>query len=866
MLKLLLAGLCSGLIISARAQDIPKPVITDTTAQPDSVNAEFLKDNVPDNIPTISLQDNDFSDAGSQNISSQLTAGRDPFYNAARFNFSAARFRLRGYDADFSSVYINGIPMDNLDNGFTPSALWGGLNDVFRNRDDNFGARYNTFGFGDISTTTNIDVRASKQRQQTSIGYALSNGNYAHHFSVTHSTGLSKNGWAFTASGSYRYAGEGYVPGTYYNGASWFIAADKKIGQNQLLSFIAFGAPAENGKQAAATQEMINLAGTHYYNPSWGYQNGSKRNANVAKNNQPFFIVTHEYRISNSTSLVSSASYSFGENSVSGIDWYNVPDPRPDYYRYLPSYYEASDNPAMAQSVKDVLSNSEAARQINWDNLYNVNRDNISTINNANGVAGSAVSGNRSFYILGERVTNVKRFAANVVLNSRLSNHINLTGGISFQFTRNNYFQRAEDLLGGQFWVNLNSFAQRDFPDNNAAYQNDLNHPNRIVYKGGKYGYDYNININKPQEWIQLVFTFKKFDFYGAAEVSQTKFWRVGNVRNGLFPDDSYGKSVVNIFDNFSAKGGITYKLNGRNYFYVNGAVTSRAPYFNDAYVSPRTRDDVQNNLGNQTIQTVEGGYVLNAPKIKLHASGYYTSMQHGFNVMTFYYDQYQDFVNYALSNINRLYFGGEFGAEVAATRNVTVNAAASVGRYYYNSRQHAVVTVDNTAEAITEATIYSKNFRIAGTPQEAYSLGVTYRSPKLWFASITGNYFDQMWLDINPLRRTYDATDNANNLNDEKTHAIIDQTRLQAQFTLDFFTGYSWKIPHSYNRRSKRPMYLAMSAGLHNLTNNKEIKSGYEQLRYDFSTPATDNLLKFPPKYYYSYGFNYLISLQLRF
>src|SRR5690348_7392101 len=101
----------------------------------DSSMLDEIKDDVLDNIPTISLDENDFSESGSQNISSLLTAGRDPFYNAATFNFSAERFRIRGYDADLSSTYMNGIPTESIDNGFTPYNLWSGLNDVLHNRD-----------------------------------------------------------------------------------------------------------------------------------------------------------------------------------------------------------------------------------------------------------------------------------------------------------------------------------------------------------------------------------------------------------------------------------------------------------------------------------------------------------------------------------------------------------------------------------------------------------------------------------------------------------------------------------------------------------------------------------------------------------
>ena len=144
-----------------------------------------------------------------------------------------------------------------------------------------------------------------------------------------------------------------------------------------------------------------------------------------------------------------------------------------------------------------------------------------------------------------------------------------------------------------------------------------LNHPNRIVKTGDKYGYNYNININKADVWCQFVFKFSHVDFFIAGEGSQTIFRRIGNVKNGLFPDNSYGKSTPNIFYNYAVKAGITYKINGRNYLYVSGALLTRAPYYEDAYISPRTRDVLQDSLRNTNIQTLEGGYILNAPRLK---------------------------------------------------------------------------------------------------------------------------------------------------------------------------------------------------------------------------------------------------------
>ncbi len=856
-LILLLVAFCAFSTSNAQNPTQTNPRI-DSVARFDSTILDDIKDNVLDNIPVISLDDNDQSDGSSQNISSILTAGRDPFLSAAAFNFSASRFRIRGYDGDMSGTYMNGIPMDNLDNGFTPYGLWGGLNDVMRNRDVSMGLRYNTFAFGDIGITTSLDSRASKQRKTTSFSYANSNRSYDHRWMLTHSTGISKKGWAFTLSGSRRWADEGYVSGTYYDGWSYFVGADKRIGQKHLLSLVAFGTPTENGRQGPAVTEMMDLAGTHYYNPYWGFQNGKKRNANIGKSFQPVFILTHDYRINNNTSVISAAGFSTGKRSTSGMDWYNAPDPRPDYYRYLPSY---QTDPYQKDQVTALLQNNEAARQLDWQNFYDVNRDHTATVQNANGIQDNSVTGHRSLYIVQDRVTNTQKFNFNSVVNTRLSNHADFTGGVSYQWQRNNYYQKVEDLLGGEFYVDINQFAERDFPNDNSAAQNDLNNPNRIVKTGDKYGYNYDVDVSKIAAWWQTVFKYNRVDFFLSTEFSQNKFWRVGNVRNGLFPNNSYGKSSINNFINYSAKAGVTYKLNGRNYFYLNGAIITRPPYFENSYISARTRDNIQEGLKSETIQSVEGGYVLNAPKLKLRLSGYYTSFQDGFNVLSFYHETYRNFVNYAVSNIDKIHFGGEFGFEAKVLRNVTLTGAAAVGRYYYNSRQNASVTLDNTTEVVENQVVYSENFRVAATPQEASSLGVSYRSPKFWFVSLTGNYFNQTWLDFNPIRRTYSAVQGLDPKSTE-WRDIIDQTKFNSQYTIDFFAGYSYKLPKSVN--PKRATFLVLNAGINNLLNNKDlITGGYEQLRFDFDTR---NPNQFPPKLYYAYGLNYFISLTIRY
>jgi hypothetical protein len=704
-----------------------------------------------------------------------------------------------------------------------------------------------------------MDSRASYQRKQTSINYAISNRNYVHRFMFTHSTGLNKKGWAFSFSGSRRWADEGFADGTYYDGWSFFAGVDKRLNDRHLLSFVAFATPTENGRQGSSVQELRDLSGDNFYNPFWGYQNGRKRNSSIARSFQPIGILTHDWKINDKTSLLTAASITAGKRSTTALDWYNAADPRPDYYRYLPSYQE---DPVIREQSYNAMKNDVNLRQINWDKLYNANYASRETINNVNGIAGNSVTGKRSRYILEERIINTTRFNFNSTLNTSIKDNISFSAGITYQQQDNHYYKEVEDLLGGEFYVDINQFAERDFPSNPTANQNDLNNPNRIVKEGDRFGYNYNINIKKGSVWMQTVFKFRKLDIFVATEHSYTSFYRKGNVRSGLFPDNSYGKSATYNFYNSSIKGGVTYKLNGRNYFYANGLYMSRAPFFENAFIAPRTRDFVQENLKSEEFGSVEGGYVMNAPRLKIRANGYYTVIKNQLNVLTFYDDVFQNFVNYAISNIGRVHAGAEFGFEAKVYKGLSVVAAAAISDLRYNTRQRATVTADNSPTTLARnITVYSKNFFVP-TPQNAYTIGLDYRSPKFWFVNLNFNYFDKMYLDFNPIRRTANAVNGVPE-GSALWNEILDQTQLPSQYTLDLFAGYSLLLNRKMKELKKRT-FLQFNVGINNILNNENIVSGgFEQLRFD---AAEKNVNKFPDRRFYAYGLNFFASMGLRF
>lgn len=805
-----------------------------------------------DNIPEVELSDEEINESTSQNVSSSLGASRDVFSNAVINVFSAERFSFRGYDNDASVELMNGVPMSDLSSGRSLYNSWSGLNDVLRSRESSLGLTPVNYAFGGIGGTSSINSTAIKQRKQIQASFALSNRNYDNRTMLTYGSGLLKGGWSVALSGSRRWANEGFIEGTYYDAWGYYASVTKNIDNKHFISFTTMGAPIENGRGATATQEAFDLTGTHYYNPNWGYQSGEKRNAGVNKRFQPLTILSHEWKIDNSSSLISGVSFLTGKNKRGNIDWYNAASPRPDYYRYLPSYYK--DNPEVAQQIEDAIKNDPSILQINWNNLYEANRSD---------------SDGRAHYILYDDVSDDKIFSFNTTYNKIINDLFSITGGISYQHQTSEYYKEISDLLGAEYYLDVNQFATTDITQT-ATYEapNNMANAGAKLHVGDKYGYDYEANISKATEWIQGTIKLSQVDLFLGTELSQSSFYRNGKFQNGIFPDNSLGKSEDKSFFNIALKGGATYKLNGRNYLFANGAYATRAPYFENAFISPNVRNKIADDLKNETVTSVEGGYLLKSPRLRARAVAYYTAINDAVDTKRFYldYGSTASFVNYTIVNLDKTHSGVELAAEMNIVKGISVNAVATINQFLYNDRPYGTISYDNANDTTGNSStdlIYLKNYHIGNKPEQAYTLGFSYRSPKFWFVNLNFNFFNDFWYEVNPIRRTSKGVDNIDADSDTWSD-VLDQQKTDGEFTVDLFGGWSWKVNNKW-KSLKRNTFLVLNVGVNNLLNNKNlVTAAREQLRFDYNGPDTD-VMKFAPKFSYGYGTNFFVSLILR-
>ena len=652
---------------------------------------------------------------------------------------------------------------------------------------------------------------------------------------------------------SRRWAVAGYEPGTYFDGYGYFLAVEKKLGQNQTLTFTTYGTPTTSARAVAALAEMQTLANDKYYNPDWGYQNGQVRSSNVNKRFQPAFMLTHEAKFDNKTNILTGVSFEFGKNRTSIIDYYNSATPDPEYYRNLPSYIS---DPTQSSLDSTILRNSVDARQIKWDNLYNTNR-----------IQPIGANGRQSSYVTADRIDDEKRFNLNSTLNHSFSDHISLTAGLTYQWEKLRSYKELTDLLGGDYYVNLNNFAIQDFPTNPNVLQNDLQHPNRILHVGDSYGYDYSSQIHKTQLWLQPYFRFNKVDFFVSALISNSYYWRTGNVQNGLFPTNSLGDSKKVSLFNYALKAGAQYKINGKNYLYLNVSTKTVAPNFRNTFISPNTRNNLVPNLSSETVYSAELGYQYKSQRFKFKASVFYTQTLNEIKSYTFFHEDYRTNVNYNLSGLNSRQYGAEIGAEAKIYRGFSADIVANIGRYQYGDNPTATISQDNSNTVLaSNQTTYLKNFFLGGMPQMSYSLGLKYTSKKFWYVELDLNYYDWMYAEVNPVRRTLQAIDLVP-YGSNQYNQILHQEKLKGQFTMDLKGGYSWFLNKSFkqlNATSKRHNYfIVFNATLSNLTNNRNVvTSDREQLRFDF---AQKNVNDFPNKYRYMHAFGYFVSLTFR-
>ncbi len=810
-------------------------------------------------LSEITLSDDELSDdeGGADNTSGLLQSSRDIFSRAAAFNFPW--FRARGYDSEHATVLMNGIKMNKVATGRPQWAGWGGLNDVLRNQEFSNGLAPADKTFGGVLGSTVFNTRASDQRAGSRISLASSNRSYTGRAMVTHNSGMNEKGWAFSLSASRRYAKEGYFEGSSYNSWSGFMSVEKKLNNNHSLNLTALYTPNRMGRTSPNTQEVFDLKGLRY-NSFWGSQEGDNRNSRIRDIKEPLFILSHYWTINDKTLLNTNVGYQTGSIGNSRLGLFRALNPDPTYYQKLPSFALSLSSGPDYTEYYNRLTEFQNNGQINWNELYDAN---------------TTIDGNAAYYLYEDRNDDTT-LSINTNLTTELNDNITLNGRINYSKLDSDNFGYMLDLLGAQYFTDLDQFSVGD------AEQNDLNNPNRRVKEGDKFLYNYNIISTSADAFLQAQFSYDKVDFFISGRYANTIHQRNGLYKNGNYADNSFGKSEELNFNDASFKGGITYKITGRHLINVNAGYLSIAPNLRNSFANARINNFIIPDLTSQKVASIDATYNFRAPGIKGRITGYMTDFKDAIET-SFYFAQGigsqggddEDFVGESVTGIEKRHKGVEFGIEVQITPTMKLTGVAAVGEYKYTNNPNLYLTSENEdfENGFNDlGTAYLKNVNVAGTPRQAYSLGFEYRDPNYWWFGVNANYMGQNYLDISPVLRTDNFwkdldglpvvnPETGNPVTQQEVDDILVQEKFDSAFLLNAVGGKSWKVGDKF---------VGVFANVSNILGEVYKTGGFQQARNaNFVRLQEQNNLEIPtfgPRYWYGNQTTYFLNLYLRF
>ncbi len=827
-----------------------------------------------DEIGVINLNEQELQsdDESAENVSGILQSGMDAFSRAASFQFSNARFSPRGLDAKYSTVWINGIPVNQLYDGRPQWSSWGGLNDVMRAREMYPNLSPSDYDASGLLGGVNYNLKASDIRKTTKVSYASTNRSYRHRVMATYASGMQKNGWAYALLFSGRYANEGYFEGTYYDAKSLFGAVEKKINDHHSLNLTFFMTPNFRGKSSPNTMEAYDLKGERY-NAYWGIQADKKRNARRKKLFAPSVILTHNWDIDQNTSLETSLAYRKQITGNSRIGYYDANNPDPTYYRYLPSYWLAKDN--LSEAANHYLKFVQYG-QIDWDYLYRANKTN------------TADDGSARYYYYDDRLDE-NNFYFSSVFSKRISDALNVNAGVHVLQDNAEGYAYMNDLLGAQFFYDKNPYATPGMEDN------DANNPDRKVKEKDKFSYDYLINGLKARGFVQAQYYSKALDIYGAASFGITDYQRNGLYKNPLFAD-SYGKSNMLKFNEYVVKAGATFKLTGRHLLNANFLMQNKAPDMRNIFYNGRVSNDVTPGLSDESIHGFDLSYIYRSPYIKSRLTFYVNQIDRSTEIQRFFAQGISlngvsgipgningnaFFLTQIVSGASKLYEGLEYGLEAQLSPTWKATFALALGKHVYTNNPDVYVASD-----LFDATYLGKSnltgYRLANGPQTAAGIGIEYRSPHYWFAGLNFNWFDNNYIGISPILRTdrfyldpntnepYGDIENYRGVdkwdipavNNEILSSLLKQEKLPSYTHLNFIGGKSWKI---------KKYYIGLFVLVNNIMDNVQPTGGFEQSRKAsypelYIDKKINSVPVFGNKYWMGYGRNYFLMFSVRF
>lgn len=622
---------------------------------------------------------------------------------------------MRGFDNTNIAVMVNGVPMNDMENQKVYWSNWAGLTDVTRTMQTQRGLGASKVSAPSVGGTINIITKGLDAKKGGSIYYGMGNDNM-NKVMFTVSTGMSKSGWAMTLLGSKTW-GDGYAQGTDFKGYTYFVNISKRINEQHQLSFTAFGAPQEHYQRKGALTladwkmtEQVWGVENHKYNSSYGFdKNGQRRTAEYNVYHKPQLSLNHQWQINDKSSLSTVLYMSIGRGygysgqgngtyGYSYTDWYGA------NYGTLQTKFRNADGTFNYGMIQDINEQSEHGSMLvmgklkNYHNWYGL----VSTY------------------------------------NTKIGKDFDFYGGVDFRAYKGVHTNEILDLYNGKYYIDSSRQNAKAINNVNASNPDWVNEKLGV---GDKMYRDYDGHVVQEGAFFQTEYTKSDLSAFIAGSLSNTSYWRYDR----LYYDKKHAESKTKSYIGFTVKGGANYNINEHHNVFFNAGYISRAPMFNNVFLTYTSSNVTNPDAKNEKVLSFEVGYGYRLKWLQVDLNAYWTkwmdkSMAKQLSVGA---QQTDGYIN--MAGLDARHQGIELEVKASPLYWLDLNGMFSIGDWQWDSNAKGYIYDANgqpldkdgnvasapLAEDHYFAGIALKGIRVGGSAQTTAALGATVKIGK---------------------------------------------------------------------------------------------------------------------------------------
>jgi iron complex outermembrane recepter protein len=727
-----------------------------------------------------------------------------------------ARITIRGFNQRNVAVMIDGIPVNDMENGRVYWSNWSGLDAVTSNIQVQRGLGASKIAIPSVGGTMNILTKGIGNKQSGTIKQDI--GSFGRlKTSIGYNSGKMDNGWGFTLAGSYK-RGNGFVDETWSEGFFYYAKIQKELG-NHILGLSAMGAPQKHGQRSyesdIATYDttfarslgdtsdfsgMIVNKGIQY-NKHWGYldrwtinSSGDTIHANETLNTKQNYYHKPQFSLR---------------------DFWTVNDK----FYVSNILYVSIGNGGGTTPLDPRSPDKEYNRdgQYSLQEVYNTNVNKITPY--------YSTTENSAETYLRSSINNHYWYGGLSTLNYQVSDEISLSGGLDMRYYKGQHYQEVYDLLGADY------VADNDYTK--GASQIQMTEVKRI---GDKVGKDYEgivkwrgmfsqaeysngmfsafFNISASNSAYKKIDYFKKKDLVlvdttllqvlGTSQNTEMQydendsligahktmvadtFWYNGNPYTINSPEARFSESDWKWIRGYTIKTGANVNLDEYNNIFFNVGFISKAPLFKNVF----EKYDVSylKEIKNEKVKAVELGYSYRSSLFSANVNTYYTVWENKpvDNAIKIENDD-GDVIYANINGMHALHKGIEMDFVYKFIHNLSLEGLFSLGDWRWNSANKVWFFNENNQPILEDGEHANREFDAIGVhvgdaAQTQYGLSLRYEPTYASYIKLRGTYFNNYYADFDPL-----------SLNGE--NAGRESWKIPAYQLIDLHAGYKISI-----------------------------------------------------------------------